>query len=188
MMRRIRSRSDAQLLQDTPADPEAFAKFYRRHERAVLGCFSHWCRDPELVVDLMAETFAEAFESAPRYRVELGDGSAGLFGIGRHVLLRSVRRGRVQDETRRRLGMRPAAKPLKSLAPYSFAMLVPDGVAKVVASAGGTRQGAGPVSAAARVHSNLAILTFTKATKLQRPTIRWYDQAGRRLPTPDTKH
>ena len=55
----------------------------------------------------MAETFAEAFESAERYRAELGEPSAWLYGIGRHVLLQSVRRGRVQDETRRRLGMAP---------------------------------------------------------------------------------
>jgi RNA polymerase sigma factor (sigma-70 family) len=50
--------------------------------------------------------FAAAFESAARYRSDLGEASAWLFGIARNVLLRSVRRGRVQDETRRRLGMR----------------------------------------------------------------------------------
>lgn len=104
-MPRFRRLSDAALLQATPADPEAFAEFYRRQERAVLGYFVHWCRDAEVAADLMAETFAAAFESAGRYRPELGDGSAWLFGIGRNVLLRSVRRGRVQDETRRRLGM-----------------------------------------------------------------------------------
>lgn len=107
MRRGIRSWSDARLLQETPADPEAFGEFYRRHERAVLAFFAHLCRDPELAADLMAETFAEAFESAERYRAELGEASTWLYGIGRHVLLRSVRRGRVQDETRRRLGMAP---------------------------------------------------------------------------------
>lgn len=71
----------------------------------MLGYFVHWCRDAEVAADLMAETFAAAFESASRYRPELGDGSAWLFGIGRNVLLRSIRRGRVQDETRRRLDM-----------------------------------------------------------------------------------
>ncbi len=104
-MRGIRSSSDVSLLEATPVDPEAFAEFYRRHERAVLGYFMHWCRDSELAADLMAETFAAAFESAGRYRPELGQPSAWLFGIGRHVLLRSVRRGRVENETRRRLGM-----------------------------------------------------------------------------------
>jgi RNA polymerase sigma factor (sigma-70 family) len=102
----FRSRSDSGLLKAAPVDPEAFAEFYRRHERAVLGYFMHWCHDPQLASDLMAETFAAAFESVGRYRPELGEAAAWLFGIARHVLLRSVRRGRVENETRRRLGMR----------------------------------------------------------------------------------
>ena len=65
----------------------------------------HWCRSPELAADLMAETFGAAFEFVGRYRPELGEPRAWLFGIARHVLLRSVRRGRVEDATRRRLGM-----------------------------------------------------------------------------------
>lgn len=104
-MRRIRLRPDATLLALNPGDPDAFAELYRRHERAILGYFMHWCRSPELAADLMAETFAAAFESAARYRPELGEPRAWLFGIARHVLLRSVRRGRVEDATRRRLGM-----------------------------------------------------------------------------------
>lgn len=105
MMRRIRSRADADLLAATTRDPDGFAELYRRHERAILGYFMHWCRSPELAADLMAETFAGAFESADRYRPALGEPRAWLFGIARHVLMRSVRRGRVEDATRRRLGM-----------------------------------------------------------------------------------
>jgi RNA polymerase sigma factor (sigma-70 family) len=105
MMRRIRSRSDADLLAATPRDPDAFAELYRRYERVILGYFMHWCRSPELAADLMAETFAAAFESSERYRSGVGEPRAWLFGIARHVLLRSVRRGRVEDATRRRLGM-----------------------------------------------------------------------------------
>lgn len=104
-MRRIRSRSDADLLAETTRDPDAFAELYRRHERAILGYFMHWCRSPDLAADLMAETFAAAFESTDRYRPGLGKPRAWLFGIARHVLMRSVRRGRVEDVTRRRLGM-----------------------------------------------------------------------------------
>lgn len=104
-MWRFRPRTDEQLVAAATADPDAFGEFYRRHERAVLGFFMHWCRSPDLATDLMAETFAAAFESLPRYRSELGNPRAWLFGIARHVLLSSVRRGRVEDETRRRLGM-----------------------------------------------------------------------------------
>lgn len=102
---RIRSRTDVELLASTPADPNAFAEFYRRHERAVLGFFMHWCRSSELAADLMAETFAAAFESLPRYEPGLGQPRAWLFGIARNVLLRSVKRGRVEDQIRRRLGI-----------------------------------------------------------------------------------
>lgn len=89
----------------TPDDPDAFADFYRRHERAVLGFFAHWCRSPEVATDLMAETFAAAFESAARYEPERGQPRAWLFGIARNVLLRSIKRGRVEDAVRRRLGI-----------------------------------------------------------------------------------
>ena len=106
-MRRLRGWSDAELLAGTPRDRDAFAEFYRRHERSVLGFFVHWTRSAELSADLMAETFAAAFESAGRYQPERGEPSAWRFGIAHNMLARSVRRGRVEDETRRRLGMAP---------------------------------------------------------------------------------
>jgi len=104
-MQRASTRTDVELLAATPADADAFAEFYRRHERPVLGFFMHWCRSGELAADLMAETFAAAFESRSRYRADLGEPRVWLFGIARHVLLRSIRRGRVEDEIRRRLGI-----------------------------------------------------------------------------------
>ena len=104
-MRRLRPRSDADLLAATPGDREAFAEFYRRRERAVLGFFLHWCRSPELAADLTAETFAAAFESVSRYEPERGEPRAWLFGIARNILGRSVKRGRVENEARGRLGM-----------------------------------------------------------------------------------
>jgi RNA polymerase sigma factor (sigma-70 family) len=104
-MQRIRPRSDADLLAATPNDPDAFAEFYRRMERPVLAYFMHWSRSAEVSADLMAETFAAAFASADRYRPDLGEPRAWLFGIARHVMLRSVRRGQVEDSTRQRMGM-----------------------------------------------------------------------------------
>jgi RNA polymerase sigma factor (sigma-70 family) len=107
-MRLLRPRSDADLLAATAAgDAEAFGEFYRRHERDVLRYFVHWTRSPELAADLMAETFAVVFESLPSYRAERGEPRAWLFGIARNLLARSVRRGRVEDATRRRLGLAP---------------------------------------------------------------------------------
>src|SRR3954462_643347 len=60
------TRTDEDLLQATPDDPEAFGIFYRRHVDAVLAFFRVRTGDPELAADLMAETFAAALLAVPR--------------------------------------------------------------------------------------------------------------------------
>jgi DNA-directed RNA polymerase specialized sigma24 family protein len=52
-------RSDAELLAATPADPEAFATFYRRHVHAVLSFIAQRAARDD-VGDLVAEVFATA--------------------------------------------------------------------------------------------------------------------------------
>jgi hypothetical protein len=47
------SRSDAELLVATPADPDAFAVFYRRHVQMVLAVIARRAQ-PALVGDLVA--------------------------------------------------------------------------------------------------------------------------------------
>ena len=54
--------TDAQLLAATRSDPEAFARFYERYERSIVGYFMRRTADPELTADLTAETFAAALE------------------------------------------------------------------------------------------------------------------------------
>jgi DNA-directed RNA polymerase specialized sigma24 family protein len=107
MMLAVRNRTDAELAAVTADDPRAFGELYRRHERMVLAYFLHWSGSPELAADLTAETFAAALGSVSGYRSERGEVRAWLFGIARHVLARSVERGRVEDEAPRRLGMPP---------------------------------------------------------------------------------
>jgi RNA polymerase sigma factor (sigma-70 family) len=96
--------SDAELLK---GDPHRFAAFYRRHEDAVLGFFLRRTGSAELAADLTAETFARALEGRKRFDAQRGDAGAWLFGIARNVLNRSLERGRVENDTRRRLGMEP---------------------------------------------------------------------------------
>ena len=98
--------SDEELLAAVPRDAEAFGQLYARHERSVLRFMLARTRDPELAADLCAETFAAALLSARSWR---GDGSAAgwLWGVARNVLAASVRRARVEDAARRRLGMPP---------------------------------------------------------------------------------
>jgi RNA polymerase sigma factor (sigma-70 family) len=98
---------DDQLLARSARDPEAFGVFYERHERLILGYFVRRLRDPELAADLAAETFAAALIASRRYRGDGAPASAWLVGIARNVLSGSVRRSRVEDRARRRLGMEP---------------------------------------------------------------------------------
>jgi RNA polymerase sigma-70 factor (ECF subfamily) len=96
---------DPGLLRATPGDRRAFGVFYERHERAVLGFLAAATRRPDLAADLTAETFATALEAAASYDPRRGSARVWLFGIARHVLAASLRRGRVESEARRRLGL-----------------------------------------------------------------------------------
>ena len=97
--------SDEQLLQLTTTRPEAFAVFYRRHERAVLGFFMRRTGDPELAADLMAETFATVLLHLRRFDPARAPARAWTFGIAQNKLLRAWERGRAENSARRRLGM-----------------------------------------------------------------------------------
>ncbi len=102
------SRSDeATLLSRIAAgDDDAFSAFYREHLDAVVAFFRRRVGDRELALDLSAETFAAVVVSAGTYG---GDAPpvAWLFGIARNKLRESLRRDRVADAARRRLGMEP---------------------------------------------------------------------------------
>ncbi len=60
---------------------------------------------PELVLDLVAETFARALECREQFDPRRGLAIGWLLGIAHNLLLDAVRRGRVADESRGRLGM-----------------------------------------------------------------------------------
>ena len=60
---------------------------------------------PDLVLDLVAETFARALERREQFDPQRGSAVVWLLGIAKHLFLDSTRRGRVVDESRRRLGM-----------------------------------------------------------------------------------
>ena len=99
--------TDEELLRDTPERPEAFGTFYRRHVDAVLAFFRMRTGDPELAADLMAETFAAALLAAPRFKPRREPAIAWLFTIARRKLIDSWRRGRVEDDARRKLNLEP---------------------------------------------------------------------------------
>jgi RNA polymerase sigma-70 factor (ECF subfamily) len=62
--------------------------------------------DEQTAHELMAETFAQAWLSARRFRGEDDNaGAAWLYGIARNLLFQHHRRGRLERRARERLGM-----------------------------------------------------------------------------------
>ncbi len=84
-----------------------FRVFYERHVEAVVAYVARRTREPDLVLDVVAETFARALEHREQYDASRGPAIGWLFGIARNEIAAAVRRGRVADAYRRRLGMPP---------------------------------------------------------------------------------
>jgi RNA polymerase sigma factor (sigma-70 family) len=101
--------ADEALLVLAVDDAEAFGVFYDRFEADVLAFFWRSTRRADLSADLTGEVFAAALESARSFRPELGTARGWLFGIARHELADTWKRGRVEDQARRRLGLDPLA-------------------------------------------------------------------------------
>jgi RNA polymerase sigma-70 factor (ECF subfamily) len=99
--------SDEALLVRTDADRCAFGVLYERYERVMLGYFGAATRSADLAADLTAETFATALSARAQFDPLRGSVRGWLFGVGRNVFAASLRRGRVEDEARRRLGLEP---------------------------------------------------------------------------------
>jgi RNA polymerase sigma-70 factor (ECF subfamily) len=85
-------------------------RLYRAHARSVLAFLARRVLVPEVAVDLMAETFAQAYRD--RRRCHAGDDQeavAWIFGIARHCLSAYLRRGAAERRALRRLGVDPRA-------------------------------------------------------------------------------
>jgi RNA polymerase sigma factor (sigma-70 family) len=95
--------ADAELLSSGVASD--FGCFYDRHVRAVTAFVGSWIGEPDVVFDLVAETFARALEHRLQYDPAKGPTVAWLLGIARNLMIDSARRGQVESESRVRLGM-----------------------------------------------------------------------------------
>lgn len=85
-------------------DPAGFSGFYRRNERQLIRFFAREVYDPELALDLTAETFAQAFIGRHRFRGKSrAEQAAWLQTIARRQLSRYYRRGRVERKALQRL-------------------------------------------------------------------------------------
>jgi RNA polymerase sigma-70 factor (ECF subfamily) len=88
-------------------EPPAFSDLYSAQSRQLLAFFARRTFDVEASRDLMAETFAQAFQHWRRFRGSTDEEAAAwLYGIARHQLSHYVRRGIVERKALQRLGIR----------------------------------------------------------------------------------
>ncbi len=88
------------------ADLGEFDDLYRRESEGVLVFFTRRTFDPEIALDLTAETFAQAYVGWRRLRGRSREErQAWLYTIARRQLSRYLRRGRVEHDALLRLGI-----------------------------------------------------------------------------------
>jgi RNA polymerase sigma-70 factor (ECF subfamily) len=123
--------SDAELL-DT-ADCDAFAVVYDRH----VGALFSWARARvgDHAADLTAEVFARAWLRRRKFR-DQADGSAlpWLYGIAHNVLRDSLRRSRIEDRARARLGLPTAVGQDTAYDAVDGRLSLPDAAVRALAS------------------------------------------------------
>ena len=86
---------------------DELAELYDRHAEAILAFLVRRTWDPEVAVDILAETFAVALEGRHRFRGRGREaaGKAWLYGIARHELADHFRRDGAQRRALARLGI-----------------------------------------------------------------------------------
>ena len=94
-------RADAELLSSGVASDFGF--LYDRHVKAVTAFVGSWIGEPDVVFDLVAETFARALEHRLQYDPSKGPTVAWLLGIARNLMIDSARRGQVESVRTRAL-------------------------------------------------------------------------------------
>jgi RNA polymerase sigma factor (sigma-70 family) len=83
-----------------------FGDFYRGCAGRVLVYLARRCFEPEVAVDLMAESFALAFEERDRFRGHSREeAEAWVFGIARKQLADYFRRGSIERRALARVGI-----------------------------------------------------------------------------------
>lgn len=96
----------AESLRASASAPSAFSGVYRNKVDELLGFFFRRTFDAEVARDLMAETFAQAFEHRRRFRGRTdAEAAAWLYRIASGQLGRYVRRGAIHRRAVERLGI-----------------------------------------------------------------------------------
>jgi RNA polymerase sigma factor (sigma-70 family) len=97
--------TDAELILASRSDPAAFRRLYDRWAERLLAYFYRRVFDAEVAADLLAETFAVAYERRKRFRDVGKPGGAWLYGIAAKELSHWFRSQEVERRAVRRLGI-----------------------------------------------------------------------------------
>ena len=97
--------TDAELILAARRDPDAFRQLYDRWAETLLAYFYRRTFDAEVAADLLAETFAVAYERRGKFRDVGRPGGAWLYGIAAKELAHWYRRQAVERRAIRRLGL-----------------------------------------------------------------------------------
>ncbi len=94
----------ADALRRSTREPEAFAEFYRDHFESVLAFLARRVFDPEIALELAAESFAQAYTARGRFRgTSAAEAEAWIYRIARRQLARYFRNGNVRLRAMERL-------------------------------------------------------------------------------------
>src|SRR3954452_18908470 len=89
-----------------PLSSNDISDLYRAHARDLLVYFTRRVYDPEVALDLVAETFAAAFSVRDQFRGQERDQAlAWIYGIAHHQLGRYFRKGAVERRALAKLGV-----------------------------------------------------------------------------------
>lgn len=93
-------------LRASSATPSEFVHFYRQHFDSVLAFLARRLCDPEVALDLTAESFAQAYVARHRFRGSTPqEAEAWIYRIARRQLSRYLRRGKLERKALERLGI-----------------------------------------------------------------------------------
>jgi len=114
-----RTITDASLLAQAESDPQAFRDLYDRYAERLHAYFLKRTGDRQAALDLTAETFARTWVGLKDFRDEAGGSAAPwLFGIARNLISMSVRKGRIEREAMKKIGLEDRLdSPLASAVP-----------------------------------------------------------------------
>jgi len=93
-------------------EPDYFRSFYDAHVDGLLAYMLRRVYDLDTALDLMAETFAQAFIGAKRFRGDSDEEAAAwLYGIGSRQLINYFRRGDAERRALAKLGLEAPQLP-----------------------------------------------------------------------------